>query len=106
MAEKVSKMPGRPGPAKMDEESKARLHRRRTALDILRKQASISERRLRMDIFNTWRTGKGTMVEIARATNYSTIWISKLIGKIKDDDELLEDAINQWVKENPGEEVR
>lgn len=106
MAEKVSKMPKKPGPAKMDEESKLRLQRRKLAVDTLRRQAEISEQRLRNDIFNTWRTGKGTMLEIGRAIGYSKWWIGELIKKVKNDDELLEDAINQWLKENPGEELK
>ena len=106
MAEKVSKMPKKHGPEKMDEESKIRLQRRKLAVDTLRKQAEISEQRLRYDIFNVWRTGKGTMLEIGRACGYSKWWIGELIKKVKDSDELLEDAINQWVKENPGEELK
>lgn len=106
MAEKVSKMPKKHGPEKMDEESKIRLQRRKLAVDTLRRQAEISEQRLRYDIFNVWRTGKGTMLEIGRACGYSKWWIGELIKKVKDSDELLEDAINQWVKENPGEELK
>jgi hypothetical protein len=106
VAEKVSKMPKKPGPAKMDEESRLRLQRRKLAVDTLRRQAEISEQRLRNDIFNIWRTGKGTMLEIGRACGYSKWWIGELIKKVKDDDELLEDAINQWLKENPGEELK
>ena len=56
MAEKVSKMPKKPGPAKMDEESRLRLQRRKLAVDTLRRQAEISEQRLRIDIFNILRT--------------------------------------------------
>jgi len=106
MAEKVSKMPKKHGPEKMDEESKIRLQRRKLAVDTLRKQAEISEQRLRYDIFNVWRTGKGTMLEIGRACGYSKWWVGELIKKVRDNDELLEDAINQWVKENPGEELK
>lgn len=82
-----------------------RLKRRRQGLDVLRKQAEIAMHRLKVDIFNTWRTGQGTMSQIAEASGYTEVWIGKIIEEIKENPELLEEAIRDWIKENPNESL-
>ena len=106
MAEKMKRMPehDRKRP-KIDPTSAARLGRRRLALDALRKQSHIAEQRIRFDMFNTWRTGHGTMKEIGAAAGYSEYWVSNIINRIRNNDELLQQAIDEWVDDNPGEEL-
>lgn len=89
----------------MDREDYERIARRRQALDLLRKQAVIANHRLRIDIFNTWRTGGGTQEQIAEAAGYSQIWVNRIIDEIKDKPELLEEAIRDWIKENPNKSL-
>lgn len=102
MAERVRVMPVSREPRQLSEHDAARLKRRRDALDALRKQTKAAENRLRFDIFNTWRTGAGTMEAIAKASGYSTDWVGKLIDRIRNRDKLLEMAIDEYLKENPG----
>jgi hypothetical protein len=107
MAERVRRMPipeKRPK-KEMDREDFERIARRRQAVDLLRKQATIANHRLRMDIFNTWRTGGGTQAQIAEAANFSEIWVNKIIDDIKDEPTLLEEAIREWIKENPNKSL-
>lgn len=101
MAEKVKAMPVAREPRKLDEKDAARLRRRRDALDALRKQTKMAENRLRFDIFNTWRTGAGTMQQIADASGYSFDWVRILIDRIRNNDKFLEMAIDEYLKENP-----
>lgn len=107
MAEKVRgpipKPSWKPG---LPEEAELRLRKRKMVLDTLRQQTAIAEQRLRNDIFNTWRNGEGTMRAIGEACGYTTNWISLIVQKIKNDDDLLEKAIDDWMKENPGEELK
>lgn len=107
MAEKMKRMPehDRTRP-KLDPTTAARLGRRRIALDALRKQSHIAEQRIRFDMFNTWRTGNGTMKEIGAACGYSEYWVSNIINRIRNNDELLQQAIDEWMKDNPGEELK
>jgi hypothetical protein len=46
------------------------------------------------------------MRAIGEACGYTTNWISLLIQRIKNDDTLLEQAIDDWMKENPNEELK
>jgi hypothetical protein len=106
MAEKMKRMPERDRRRpKMDPIAAARLARRRIALDALRKQSHIAEQRIRFDMFNTWRTGHGTMKEIGDACGYSVYWVSNIINRIRNNEELLQEAIDEWMKDNPGEEL-
>lgn len=102
MAEKVRVMPVSKQPRVLTPEDAARLRRRRDALDALRKQTKAAENRLRWDIFNTWRTGSGTMEAIAEASGYRRDWIWRLITRIRNNDKLLQMAIDEYLKENPG----
>lgn len=102
MAEKVGLMPNPHKQRILSEADAARLRRRREALDALRKQTKAAENRLRWDIFNTWRTGSGTMEAIAEATNYRKDWIWRLINRIRNNDKFLQMAIDEYLKENPG----
>jgi hypothetical protein len=102
MAEKVRIMPVSKQPRTLTEQDAARLRRRRDALDALRKQTKAAENRLRWDIFNTWRTGAGTMEAIAEASGYKRDWIWKLINRIRNNDKFLQMAIDEYLKENPG----
>lgn len=102
MAEKVRIMPVSQNARQMNDGDAARLRRRRDALEQLRKQTKSAENRLRFDIFNTWRTGAGTMEAIAKASNYSADWVGILIERIRNNDKLLEMAIDEFLKENPG----
>lgn len=79
----------------LPEETANRLRKRKLALETLRQQVDVAEHRLRVDIFNTWRSGEGTMSSIAEACGYTKNWISILISKIREDDELLEHAVKQ-----------
>jgi hypothetical protein len=101
MAEKVAYMPVANEPRQLTDEVKSRLGRRREALNALRKQTKLAENRLRFDIFNTWRTGDGTMQAIADASGYSLFWVATLIERIRNNDKLLEMAIDDFLKENP-----
>jgi t-SNARE complex subunit (syntaxin) len=101
MAEKVGIMPVRQRPRLLSDVDAARLKRRREALDALRKQTRAAENRLRWDIFNTWRTGSGTMAAIAEATNYRQDWVWRLINRIRNNDKFLQMAIDEYLKENP-----
>lgn len=83
----------------LPEETANRLRKRKLALDTLRQQVEVAEHRLRVDIFNVWRSGEGTMSAIAEACGYTKNWISILITKIRNDDELLEHAVKQAEKE-------
>lgn len=85
----------------LDDKVAARLRRRRLALDALRKQTKLAEDRLRWDIFNCWRTGEGSMENIAAASGYSLNWVWKLINRIKGNDRFLEMAIKEYLKDNP-----
>lgn len=102
MAEKVQLMPVSHKPRTLSQEDAARLRRRREALEALRKQTRAAENRLRWDIFNTWRTGGGTMEAIAEATKYGKEWIWRLINRIRNNDKFLQMAIDEYLKENPG----
>jgi hypothetical protein len=107
MAEKIrGGMPKSDWKRTLPDDALHRLQRRKLVLETLRKQTAIAEQRLRNDIFNTWRTGEGTMRAIGEACGYTTNWISLLIQRIKNDDTLLEQAIDDWMKENPGEELK
>jgi hypothetical protein len=107
MAEKVrGAMPKSDWKRQLPDDALHRLQRRKLVLETLRKQTAIAEQRLRNDIFNTWRTGEGTMRAIGEAYGYTTNWISLLIQRIKNDDTLLEQAIDDWMKENPNEELK
>lgn len=86
----------------MSQEDIDRIGRRRQALDLLRKQAEIAQHRLKMDIFHVWRTGGGSQEQIAKASGYTRAWVSMLIDSIKEDPEKLEEAIREWIKDNPG----
>lgn len=101
MAEKVRAMPVQTRSKELSEEHKERLARRRAALDAARKQARYLESRLRFDMFNTWRTGEGTMKAIADAAGYSDYWVQQLIERIRDNDNLLEAAIDDYLKDHP-----
>lgn len=101
MAEKMRIMPVSHPPKKMSEADAARLRRRREALNALRKQTKTAENRLRWDIFNTWRTGGGSMHAIADATGYRKDWIWRLINRIRNNDKFLQMAIDEYLKENP-----
>lgn len=101
MAEKVRVMPVSKQPRTLDEKDAARLRRRRDALEALRKQTKTAENRLRWDIFNTWRTGAGSMESIAKATGYKRDWVWKLINRIRNNDKFLQMAIDEYLKENP-----
>lgn len=87
----------------LSEETANRLRKRRLAIDTLRRQVEIAEHRLRIDMFNVWRNGEGTMKAIGVASGYTTNWVSILINRIKDDDELLQHAVEEWEKEHPSE---
>jgi hypothetical protein len=107
MAEKVrGPIPKSQWKRPLPEEVEVRLRKRKMVLDTLRQQTAIAEQRLRNDIFNTWRNGEGTMRAIGEACGYTTNWISLIVQKIKNDDDLLEQAINEWMKDNPGEELK
>lgn len=104
MAEKVRYFP-KPDPlsvVQISENDAERLARRRKALEILREQARIADRRLKLDMFNIWRTGGGTIHQVSEAAGYHPIWISDVFEKIKKDPKLLEEAINEWIADNPG----
>lgn len=83
----------------LPEETANRLRKRKLALETLRQQVDIAEHRLRTDIFNVWRSGEGSMEAIGQACGYTKNWISTIITKIKNDDELLEYAVKQAEKE-------
>lgn len=104
MADRVRHFPTAEYPRKVEmlKEDIERLARRRQALDVLRKQAEIAQHRLKMDIFHTWRTGGGSQEQIAQASGYTRAWVSMLIESIKEHPEKLEEAISEWIKENPG----
>lgn len=93
-------MPVPKEPKKLDEETIERLRTRRAVLDSFRKQTRMAENRLRFDIFNTWRNG-GTMTAIAEASGYTMNWVSHLIDRIRNNDRLLQMAIDEYLKENP-----
>lgn len=96
MAEEIQgRIPKAQWKKKLPEETANRLRKRRLALDTLRQQVDVAEHRLRADIFNVWRTGEGTMAAIGEACGYTKNWISTLISRIREDDELLEDAVKQ-----------
>lgn len=101
MAEKVRVMPVQSRKQELNDTHKERLGRRRAALDAVRKQARYLESRLRFDMFNTWRTGEGTMKAIAEAAGYSEYWVQQLIERIKENDALLEAAIDDYLAEHP-----
>jgi hypothetical protein len=42
------------------------------------------------------------MDAIAKASGYSKDWVGKLIDRIRNRDKLLEMAIDEYLKENPG----
>ena len=42
------------------------------------------------------------MEAIAKASNYSADWVGILIERIRNNDKLLEMAIDEFLKENPG----
>jgi hypothetical protein len=102
MAEKVRIMPVSKEPRVLSETDALRLRRRRDALEALRKQTKAAENRLRWDIFNTWRTGSGTMEAIADASGYGKDWVWQLINRIRNNDKFLQMAIDEYLKENPG----
>lgn len=101
MAEKVRLMPVSKQPRILSDKDATRLRRRKEALDALRKQTKAAENRLRWDIFNTWRTGSGTMDAIAEATGYKRDWVWKLITRIRNNDKFLQMAIDEYMKDNP-----
>lgn len=107
MATRVSKMPApdNRGKIQISNSDYERIKRRRQGLDVLRKQAEIAMHRLKVDIFNTWRTGNATMAQLSSASGYTEVWIGKIIEEIKDNPELLEEAIRDWIKENPNESL-
>jgi hypothetical protein len=83
----------------LSEETENRLKKRRLALDTLRQQVELAEYRLRMDIFNVWRSGEASMETIGKAVGYRKNWISQIITNIRKDDDLLEDAVKTAAKE-------
>lgn len=105
MAKRVDAIPERVKEKVLSQEDAERLARRRQALDVLKRQAEIADRRLRDDIFNTWRTNGGTMDQIAKATGYSHSWIVNIIEKIRSDEDLLVESVTQWLKDNPGKTI-
>lgn len=107
MATRVSKMPvpDNKGRVQISKEDHERIRRRRQGLDVLRKQAEIAMHRLKVDIFNTWRTGNATMAQLSAASGYTEVWIGKIIDEIKENPELLEEAVRDWIRENPNESL-
>jgi hypothetical protein len=106
MAERVSRLPKSNRARMLETDVANRFKRRKIAIETLRRQSEIATERLAYDIFNVWRTGEGTMQAIAEACGYSVNWVSSLIHRIKNDEALLERAINQWMDENPGAELK
>lgn len=105
MAKRVSEMPRVSRVKDVRKEDLERLSRRRQAVDVLRNQAEIATRRLRWDIFNTWRTGGGSMEAIAQATGFTTGWIAVVIDNIRSNPEELRQVVEEWMKENPGKSI-
>lgn len=101
MAKRVSEMPKASKVKQVRQEDLDRLARRRQAVDLLRQQADIATKKLRWDIFNTWRTGGGSMQAIADATGFTTGWIASIIDSIRSNEEELRQVVGEWVKENP-----
>lgn len=94
-------MPVSHRPRVLSEADYARLQRRKNTLEALRKQTKAAENRLRWDIFNTWRTGGGTLQSISEASGYSVNWVWKLIERIRHNDKFLRMALDEYMKEHP-----
>jgi hypothetical protein len=105
MAEQVRGMPKHVRARQMSESASNRLLRRKMAINTLRKQAEIATERLSYDIFNVWRTGEASMETIAKTCGYSLSWTAGLINKIRQDEQLLQKAIDSWMDDNPNKEL-
>jgi len=99
MAEELEGKIPRPWKKVLPEETANRLRKRKLALDTLRQQVEVAEYRLRMDIFNTWRSGEGTMASIGEACGYTKNWVAVLISRIRNDDDFLADAVKHAERE-------
>ena len=107
MADRVRHMPvpEKKHKREMEKDDYERIARRRQALELLRKQADIAAYRLKIDIFNLWRTGSASQAQLADASGYSELWIHKIIDEIKQEPERLEEAIREWIRENPNKSL-